>query len=202
MVGRTPRHVVVFRPLAQGATVDFDVTARLIAGLFERAGVSKLSRARVVMSVPSLATAIERRALRQAAIQAGAREVEPDRGADRGRHRTRTAGPGPRGLGGDGARRRRVGGGAHLAGRHRHAAARVAWAATTSTTPSRRCCDCATASSWHPSIIEDAQDHPGLGAQPQSRRVARGRRARAVDDGELVEVEVRADLVNAALPTS
>ena len=75
LIGRTPRHVVVFRPLAQGATVDFDVTARLIAGLFERAGVSKLSRARVVMSVPSLATSIERRALRQAAIQAGAREV-------------------------------------------------------------------------------------------------------------------------------
>jgi rod shape-determining protein MreB len=75
LVGRTARHVVVFRPLEKGATVDFDVTARLISGLFERAGVSKLSRARVVMSVPSLATAIERRALRQAAIQAGAREV-------------------------------------------------------------------------------------------------------------------------------
>jgi rod shape-determining protein MreB len=75
MVARTPHHVVVFRPLAQGATVDFDVTARLIAGLFDRAGISKLSRARVVMSVPSLATPIERRALRQAAIQAGAREV-------------------------------------------------------------------------------------------------------------------------------
>jgi len=75
LIGRTPRHVVVFRPLAQGATIDFDVTARLIAGLFDRAGVSKLSRARVVMSVPSLATSIERRALRQAAIQAGAREV-------------------------------------------------------------------------------------------------------------------------------
>ena len=75
LVGRTARHVVVFRPFSQGATVDFDVTARLISGLFERAGVSKLSRARVVMSVPSLATPIERRALRQAAIQAGAREV-------------------------------------------------------------------------------------------------------------------------------
>ena len=75
MVARTPRHVVVFRPLAQGATVDFDVTSRLIAGLFDRAGVSKMSRARVVMSVPSLATSIERRALRQAAIQAGAREA-------------------------------------------------------------------------------------------------------------------------------
>jgi rod shape-determining protein MreB len=75
LVGRTTRHIVVFRPLAQGATVDFDVTARLIAALFERAGVSKLSRARVVMSVPSLATSIERRALRQAALQAGAKEV-------------------------------------------------------------------------------------------------------------------------------
>jgi rod shape-determining protein MreB len=75
LIGRTPRHVAVFRPLAQGTTVDFDVTARLVAGLFDRAGVSKLSRARVVMSVPSVATSIERRALRQAAMLAGAREV-------------------------------------------------------------------------------------------------------------------------------
>jgi rod shape-determining protein MreB len=75
MIGRTSRHVVVFRPFRQGATIDFDVTARLIESLFERAGLSRLSRARVVMSVPSLATAIERRALRQAAIQAGAREA-------------------------------------------------------------------------------------------------------------------------------
>jgi rod shape-determining protein MreB and related proteins len=75
MIGRTARHVVVFRPFRQGATIDFDVTARLIESLFERAGLSRMSRARVVMSVPSLATAIERRALRQAAIQAGAREA-------------------------------------------------------------------------------------------------------------------------------
>lgn len=75
MVARTSRHVVAFRPLSQGATVDFDVTARLLAGLFERAGISKISRIRAVLSVPSLATAIERRALRQATVQAGAREV-------------------------------------------------------------------------------------------------------------------------------
>ena len=75
LVARTSRHVVAFRPLAQGATVDFDVTARLLSGLLERVGVSRVSRVRVVMSVPSLATAIERRALRQAAVQAGAREV-------------------------------------------------------------------------------------------------------------------------------
>lgn len=75
LVGASPRHVAVFRPLAQGTTVDFDVTARLIVGLLQRAGVSKLSRARVVMSVPTVATSIERRALRQAAIQAGAKDV-------------------------------------------------------------------------------------------------------------------------------
>jgi rod shape-determining protein MreB len=75
LVARTSRHVVAFRPLSQGATVDFDVTARLLSGLFDRAGISKISRVRAVMSVPSLATPIERRALRQAAIQAGAREV-------------------------------------------------------------------------------------------------------------------------------
>jgi len=75
LVARTSRHVVAFRPLSQGATVDFDVTARLLSGLFDRAGISKISRVRALMSVPSLATPIERRALRQAAIQAGAREV-------------------------------------------------------------------------------------------------------------------------------
>lgn len=75
LVGRSARPVVVYRPLAQGATVDFDVTARLLFGLFHRAGLSKMSRARVVMSIPTMATPIERRALRQAAIQAGARDV-------------------------------------------------------------------------------------------------------------------------------
>ncbi len=75
MVAHTSRHVVAFRPFSQGTTIDFDVTARLLSGLFARSSISKFSRVRVVMSVPSLATSIERRALRQAAIQAGAREV-------------------------------------------------------------------------------------------------------------------------------
>jgi rod shape-determining protein MreB len=74
-VGTSPRHVVAFRPFAKGATVDFDVTARLISAVFLRAGYSRMSRLRVVMSVPTLATAIERRALRQAAVQAGASDV-------------------------------------------------------------------------------------------------------------------------------
>jgi rod shape-determining protein MreB len=74
-VVRSPQHVVAFRPLAKGATVDFDVAARLFRSFLDRAGVGRLSRARVVMSVPALATSIERRALRQAALQAGATEA-------------------------------------------------------------------------------------------------------------------------------
>jgi rod shape-determining protein MreB and related proteins len=71
-VVRSPRHVVAFRPLAKGATVDFDVAARMFRSFFDRAGFSRVSRVRVVMSVPAFATSIERRALRQAALQAGA----------------------------------------------------------------------------------------------------------------------------------
>ena len=74
-VVRSPQHVVAFRPLAKGATVDFDVAARLFRSFFDRAGFSRMSRVRVVMGVPAFATAIERRALRQAALQAGAVEA-------------------------------------------------------------------------------------------------------------------------------
>ena len=147
MVARTPRHVVVFRPLAQGATVDFDVTSRLIAGLFDRAGVSKMSRARVVMSVPSLATSIERRALRQAAIQAGAREATLDRSADRRGDRHGTAGAGPGRFGGDGPRRRRVARPRSSLWVASSRGARDASVAMTSTRRSRRRCGSNSASS-------------------------------------------------------
>jgi rod shape-determining protein MreB and related proteins len=69
------RHVVVFRPLEKGATVDFDVAARLLRAMFTRAGFGRFTRLKAVMSVPVLATSIERRALRQAALQAGAVDV-------------------------------------------------------------------------------------------------------------------------------
>ena len=74
-VVKSPKHVVAFRPLAKGATVDFDVAARLFKSFFDRAGFSRVTRVRVIMSVPALATSIERRALRQAALQAGAVEA-------------------------------------------------------------------------------------------------------------------------------
>lgn len=72
LVGRTPRHVVAFRPIHKGATTDFDVAARLLHGVLERCGIGRFSRPRVLLTVPASATAIERRALRQAARRAGA----------------------------------------------------------------------------------------------------------------------------------
>jgi rod shape-determining protein MreB and related proteins len=74
-VVRSPQHVVAFRPLAKGAVVDFDVAARMFRSFFDRCGFSRVNRVRAVMSVPAFATSIERRALRQAAIQAGAVEA-------------------------------------------------------------------------------------------------------------------------------
>jgi rod shape-determining protein MreB and related proteins len=71
LVGRTPRHVVAFRPIHKGATTDFDVAARLLHGVLARCGIGRFSRPRVLLTVPASATAIERRALRQAARRAG-----------------------------------------------------------------------------------------------------------------------------------
>jgi rod shape-determining protein MreB len=72
LVGRTLRHVVAFRPMHKGATTDFDVAARLLHGVLDRCGMGRFSRPRVLLTVPAAATAIERRALRQAARRAGA----------------------------------------------------------------------------------------------------------------------------------
>lgn len=71
LVGRTPRHVVAFRPMQKGATTDFDVAARLLHGVLARCGVSRFTRPRALLTVPAAATPIERRALHQAARRAG-----------------------------------------------------------------------------------------------------------------------------------
>jgi len=72
MIGRTPGYIVAMRPLRQGAITDFEITERLIRLLLQRAGVSRISRARVLICVPSAITSVERRAVREAARRAGA----------------------------------------------------------------------------------------------------------------------------------
>jgi rod shape-determining protein MreB and related proteins len=61
------------RPLRGGAISDFDTTARLIRMLLARVGTSRLARPRVLICVPSAITLVERRAVQEAAVQAGAK---------------------------------------------------------------------------------------------------------------------------------
>ena len=67
MIGRTPSYIVAVRPLRKGAITDFEVTQRMIRLLLQRVGVSRLNRPRVVICVPSAITAVERRAVTEAA---------------------------------------------------------------------------------------------------------------------------------------
>ena len=72
MIGRTPGYIVAARPLRGGAITDFEITQRMIRLLFQRAGVSRLYRARVLICVPSAITHVEQRAVLEAARRAGA----------------------------------------------------------------------------------------------------------------------------------
>ncbi len=77
MLGRTPLHIKASRPLVDGVISDFEVTEEMLAYLLGRAqsGERKLLGPRVVIGVPSGITNVEIRAVRDAARNAGAREV-------------------------------------------------------------------------------------------------------------------------------
>lgn len=77
MIGRTPGNIVAIRPMKDGVIADFDVTQMMIKYFINKALRNRtyLIRPRVVVSVPSGVTAVEERAVREAALQAGAREA-------------------------------------------------------------------------------------------------------------------------------
>ncbi|MCX6809551.1 MAG: rod shape-determining protein [Candidatus Berkelbacteria bacterium] len=78
MVGRTPSYIVAVRPLADGVISDFEVTEQMLRYFIQKTGKQKWSmtpRPRVVVGVPYGVTEVERRAVEEAAINAGAREV-------------------------------------------------------------------------------------------------------------------------------
>jgi rod shape-determining protein MreB len=77
MLGRTPGHLTAVRPLVDGVVSDFEATEEMLAYLTKRAqGVSKkLLGPRTLIGVPSGITNVEIRAVRDAAMSAGAREV-------------------------------------------------------------------------------------------------------------------------------
>ncbi len=72
MIGRTPGYIVAVRPMRQGAITDFEVTERMLHVLLRRVGVSRISRPKVLVCVPSAITAVERRAVVEATRSAGA----------------------------------------------------------------------------------------------------------------------------------
>src|ERR1051325_1044105 len=77
MVGRTPANIVAVRPLKDGVISDFDVTERMLRYFIERVHeqVTVIPRPRIVIGIPSGVTEVERRAVYEAAMSAGAREV-------------------------------------------------------------------------------------------------------------------------------
>ena len=76
MDGRVPEVIEVSRPLREGVIADFEVTHRMLGHFIEKvSGPSRLFKPRVMITVPLGATSVERRAVHEAALQAGSREV-------------------------------------------------------------------------------------------------------------------------------
>lgn len=78
MVGKTPGHIVATRPLVDGVVSDFEVTEQMLKYFIDkvhRDSFSLFPRPRVVIGVPSDITEVERRAVIDATMNAGAREV-------------------------------------------------------------------------------------------------------------------------------
>ncbi len=91
MLGKTPASIMVIRPLKSGVISDFDATEAMIAYYIKQVHASSrglarfISRPRVVIGIPSSVTEVQRRAVWEAALSAGAREAylieEPMAGA-------------------------------------------------------------------------------------------------------------------------
>ncbi|MDP3793709.1 MAG: rod shape-determining protein, partial [Candidatus Uhrbacteria bacterium] len=78
MVGKTPPHILVTRPLQRGIIADFEVTEKMLRYFFEKVHDDNslaLPRPKVVICVPLDVTEVERKAVGDAAMSAGAREV-------------------------------------------------------------------------------------------------------------------------------
>jgi rod shape-determining protein MreB len=76
MDGRVPDTIQVMRPLRHGVIADFEVTQRMLGHFIEKAcGPTRLFKPRVMITVPYGVTSVESRAVHEAALQAGSRDV-------------------------------------------------------------------------------------------------------------------------------
>ena len=75
MLGRTPSTINAMRPLKDGVIADFEVTESMLRYFIKRANPSRFTHPRVVVCVPSGVTGVEKRAVEEACLGAGAREA-------------------------------------------------------------------------------------------------------------------------------
>lgn len=78
MLGKTPPHIVAARPIVDGIISDFEVTEKMLKYFIDKVhqeGFTILPRPRVVIGIPLDITEVERKAVEDAALSAGAREV-------------------------------------------------------------------------------------------------------------------------------
>ncbi len=76
MLGRTPVNIVAVRPMTEGVIADYTTTQRMLEHILHKVcGVKRLFKPRVLLAVPSGVTSVEQRAVKQAALAAGAGEA-------------------------------------------------------------------------------------------------------------------------------
>lgn len=76
MIGRTPGNIAAIRPLREGVISDYDITERMLQYFIKKTcGGNKIFKPRLVVCVPSRVTEVEKRAVKEAALQAGGRSV-------------------------------------------------------------------------------------------------------------------------------
>ncbi|EGW38896.1 rod shape-determining protein MreB [Desulfosporosinus sp. OT] len=78
MIGRTPGNIVAVRPMRDGVIADYQTTELMLKYFLEKAGAKRwpFFKTRVVVCIPSGVTEVEQRAVKQAAYQAGAKDVK------------------------------------------------------------------------------------------------------------------------------
>jgi rod shape-determining protein MreB and related proteins len=75
MLGRTPGTISAIRPLKDGVIADFDVTEQMLRHFIQKVHQHRFAHPRVVVCVPSGVTGVEKRAVEEATLSAGAREA-------------------------------------------------------------------------------------------------------------------------------
>jgi rod shape-determining protein MreB len=75
LLARSPADAIPVRPLKRGAVTDFELTQQMVRVVFRRIGVGRMTRPRVLVCVPSLLTPVERRAVEEAVVAAGAKSA-------------------------------------------------------------------------------------------------------------------------------